>query len=261
VTSELKLFGDLLVQLWMSHQRPWNYRSAEANEIYRDIGDLYPSFVRREDLEAFLPTANNLVSDFAAGRKFLYLDPCQGQPTFVPVVSLRCDFSLLEPEVRFRIGLFMRHDNEVKSIGLRFESPEGDGDGIHDYYHAQYITSFYSGAPLKGAPPWLPTSQPAMTLEADGPIGLMLSLLMSLYGLKHLAQLALALTGDLSLYVNDFAPHYWLVQSTQDHFKYKTWKSPDRFKTRAEARHRGCTIASIDAATFRAEDGRARHFD
>ncbi len=261
MTSELKLFGDLLYQLWMSCERPWNYTNGEADEVYREIGDLYPSFQRREELEAFLPSAARPTSDFASTRRFLYLNPCNGQPTFVPVLSLKCDFSRPEPEVHLRVGLFLRYENEVRAIGLRLESPEGEGGGIHDYYHAQYITHFYDGAPLKGAPLWLPVAQPAMTLEADGPVGLLLSLLMSLYGLRQVSKLAIALTGDLRLYVKEFTPDHWLVQSGHGHFKYKTWKSSDRFKVRAEARHRGSTVSAIDSATYRAEDGRARLSD
>ncbi len=179
----------------------------------------------------------------------------------MPVLSLNCDFSQAEPKVHLRVGLFLRHENEVRAIGLRLESPEGEGGGIHDYYHAQYITYFYDGAPLKGAPPWLPITQPAMTLEADGPVGLLLSLLMSLYGLRHVSNLALALTGDLRPYVEEFMPDHWLVQSRHGHFKYKTWKCSDLFKARAEARHRGCTVSEIDQATYRAEDGRDRRID
>ena len=261
MTSELKLFSDLLYQLWMSHEKPWSYSNKEANEIYQEIGHLYPSFQRREDLEAFLPSVGRPASDFASNRKFLYLDPCDGQPTFVPVLSLKCDFSPPEPKVHLGVGLFLRHENQVRAIGLRLESPEGEAAGIHDYYHAQYITHFYDGVPLKGVPPWLPVTQPAMTLEADGPVGLLLSLLRSLYGLQGVSKLALALTGDLRLYVEEFTPDHWLVQSGHGHFKYKTWKSPDRFRIMAEARHAGCTVSRIDAATYRADDGRDRRFD
>lgn len=261
MTTEIKLFRNLLYQLWMTHEKPWEYRNGEANAIYREIADRYPPFGRGEEVEAFLPSAERPTIDFASTKKFLYLDPCDGQPTFVPVLSLKCDFSLAEPKVHLRIGLFMRHENEVKAIGMRLESPEGQGEGIHDYYHAQYITYFYDGAPLKGAPPWLPVTQPAMTLKADGPVGLLLSLLISLYGLQKVSGLARALTGDLPLYLREFTPDHWLVQSTQGHFKYKTWKSSDRFRDRAEARHPGCTISPIEPATYRAEDGRDRHID
>src|SRR6266853_1717555 len=173
VTSELKLFGDLLFQLWVSHEKPWAYSNGEATEIYRQIGDLYRSFERREELEAFIPSHSQPISNFASTKRFLYLNPCEGQPTFVPVLSLKCDFDRPQPEIRLRVGLFLRDQGEIRAIGLRFESPEGEDEGIHHYYHAQYITYFYDGAPLKGAPPWLPITQPAMALEADGPVGLL----------------------------------------------------------------------------------------
>jgi hypothetical protein len=260
VTSELKLFGELLHQVWSVHERPWNY-TGEAGEIFQEIADTYPPFGRSEELEHFLPSAHRLVTDFAATRRFLYLAPCNGQPMFLPVLSLKCDFSLLEPKVHLLVGLFLRHDNEVKAIGLRLESPEGEGDGIHDYYHAQYISQFWPGLPLKGAPSWLPVKQPAMTLEADGPLGLLLSLLVSLYGLRDVSRLALGLPEGLRPYVEEFTPDHWLVQSIHGHFKYKTWKSHERFKAGVDARHTGCTISPIDSATYRAEDDRPRRVD
>jgi len=261
VTSELKLFGDLLFQLWVSHEKPWAYANGDASVIYQQIGDLYRSFERREELEAFIPSHAKPSSNFASTKRFLYLNPCEGRPTFVPVLSLKCDFDRQEPEVRLRVGLFLRDVDQIRAIGLRFESPEGDDEGIHHYYHAQYITSFYEGAPLKGAPAWLPVTQPAMTLEADGPVGLLLSLLVSLYGVDHVWRLALALTGDLHTYVKEFTPDHWLVQAGPDQLKYRTWKSSDRFKLRAVGRHAGGAVTSIGPDIYRADDGRPRHVD
>ena len=261
MTSELKLFGDLLFQLWVSHEKPWAYSNGEATEIYRQIGDLYRSFERREELEAFIPSHSQPISNFASTKRFLYLNPCEGQPTFVPVLSLKCDFDRPQPEIRLRVGLFLRDQGEIRAIGLRFESPEGEDEGIHHYYHAQYITYFYDGAPLKGAPPWLPITQPAMALEADGPVGLLLSLLVSLYGVDHVGRLAVALTGDLRTYVQEFTPDHWLVNAGAGQLKYRTWKSSDRFRARTQVRHVGGAITSIDADTYRADDGRARHVD
>ncbi len=263
MTSELKLFGDLLFLLWAAHERPWAYKNGEAREIYQQISDLYPPFGRREELRAFLPSHDRPATDFALTKKFLYLNPPEGQPTFVPVLSLRCDFTSLLPEIRLRVGLFLREHGEVKSVGLRFESPEGEpeGEGVHHYYHAQFISSFYAGAPLKGVMSWLPVTQPALTLNADGPVGLLLSLLVSLYGLDHLASVVVAFTGDLRTYAAEFMPDYWLVRVGGNDLKYKTWKSADRFNTRIRERHRGGNIELSDAATYQTDDGHERRID
>lgn len=262
MTSELKLFGELLTQLWMSHRRPWDYRDGEAAAIYREIADLYPCFGRREELEAFVPSHRRLSTDFKSSRRFLYLDPCYGQPTCVPVLSVRTDFTQAPPEVRLRVGLFVRHEDRVRSIGLRFESPESGDEGIHHYYHGQFITRFYDGAPLKGVPDWLPVTQPAITLEADGPVGLLLSLLVSLYGSAHVGQVIVpALTGDLASYASAFSPEYWSVRTARGQLKYKTWKSRDGFRARMAEQHPGCGMSISDLASYRAEDGEERRVD
>lgn len=261
MTSELGLFRALLYQLWKSHPRPWDWREGVASEVYRTISHVYPSFARPEELEEFLPSDGKL-TDFALTKRFLYLEPCDGRPTFVPVLSVRCDSTLIQPEIRLQVGLFLRHGDDLRSIGLRFESPEGDAPGVHDYYHGQFITYFRNGPPLEGAPPWLPITQPALTLNSDGPVGLLLSLLVSLYGLDHVGRKILpALPGEIATYAKEFLPDHWLVHTRSGPLKYRTWKSADRFKARMEARHAGCTISPIESATYQTDDGRARHVD
>jgi hypothetical protein len=80
------------------------------------------------------------------------------------------------------------HDNDLAAIGCRFEPPEGPG--IHNYYHAQIFRAFHPGGKeLPCCPTWLPESWPAFHLKADDPVTLLVSMVISLYGLGLAGQL------------------------------------------------------------------------
>jgi len=120
--------------------------------------------------------------DCSAQRRYLFLEPADGG-AILPVLSFRYDFQRAEPELRLQVALFVPCDNGFAGIGCRFETSEGRG--AHDYCHAQFFREFHGqtpSAPLRFCPPWLPTSQPAFLLKADGPVDLMLCMIVSLYG-------------------------------------------------------------------------------
>jgi hypothetical protein len=156
-------------------------------------------------LEGLLPSAEKLNCDFIRAHKFLYLSPNPGQGTdtkltFLPVVAVRCNFSGERPEVRLNVAMaVMKADGDIRVLGFRYEAPEGSGDGLHDFYHAQLIQSFVtegahsiplnrSGADID----WIPTTQPSIPLDACCPVTLALSLLVSLYGLRYLEKVFLS---------------------------------------------------------------------
>jgi hypothetical protein len=73
-------------------------------------------------------------------------------------------------------------DGPPAAIGLRFEMPEG-ADGLHSYFHTQLCRHFRGETALfPGCPEWLPDQHPAIPVDADGPLSLLIALLKSLYG-------------------------------------------------------------------------------
>lgn len=154
-----------------------------------ELGDLYEDVVRR-----FTPaTSETVEAAFAGGSpvgglygmgQFLYLEVVQDDRPLIPVVSFSYDFSDDKEELRLRVGLVGRSsEGAAVSAGFRFETREGP-TGIHRYYHAQMISSL--GVP-KGSDPlpmdhWVPEKQPAVPLDADNPLALVVCFLVSLYG-------------------------------------------------------------------------------
>jgi hypothetical protein len=265
LNPELGLFRDLLKLLFrFSKGGPGRYGDPAAKEIFRVIGATYPPFGRVEEVQDFIPSQEKPITDFKDTGRFLYLKPGEGPPLFIPVVSLFTNFTRSIPEVRLRVGIFLLEGTEIRSIGLRFESPEGEGP--HNYYHAQFIKDFNAPVPVEKRLNWLPVTHPPIALDARGPVTLLLSLVVSLYGLEDAGKLAVAnprLGGYLkAMRCTEFTPSYWLVQSGGVGHKYKTWSASDRFRTAMRVRHgRHAQLSSSDRQTFETEDGRSRNAD
>lgn len=95
-------------------------------------------------------------------------------------------------------------EQRIVGIGLRFDvphtpamtgaveslAPEMEGEGAHDYFHAQCIVGFDRGDdPFEGIPHWLPVTQPAIPLpKSDSGTQLLLCVVLSLYGYRSLGE-------------------------------------------------------------------------
>jgi hypothetical protein len=180
------------VFLWMLSR----YRYAGPNlngsvlKIHDLVSEKYDGF-HDVELEQLLSTAD--VFNYLEHKKFLILEPVSIGGWMLPVLSFGYDFRRSHPEFRLRLALFLLEEEEGKSelraIGYRFESPEGEG--IHHYYHAQIINAFEKGSEQWRipCPRWLPTKQPAFALDACSPVTLIASMLISIYGLGFVAEL------------------------------------------------------------------------
>lgn len=82
-------------------------------------------------------------------------------------------------------------NSDIQAISIRFETDEGiprnDTIGSHDFCHAQFCHSIGRlgcATSLK----WLSESQPSIPVDAEDQISLVLCMLVSLYGGKHVLQ-------------------------------------------------------------------------
>jgi hypothetical protein len=263
--KELSLFRQLVLWLFNTNEKPWEYSDAEAREIFDQIGDAYTAFADSRQLEQCLPAKNRLVTNFRDLNRFLYLQPLGGARRVVPIMTMFCNLVGERPEVRIRLGLFLQEGTESKrmrALGLRFETPEGDGR--HNYFHAQFITEFSAGSPVHASPHWLPTREPAFLLDADSPLQLMICLLISLNGLGFLDELEQCLGGELAAYTKQihakkFAPSFWRVLLTTGalHY-YRSWVDPKEFRARMTKKHPGCRSTPILRSSFMAQPENAR---
>lgn len=182
---------------WLADRQRWTRGQSHRKALdifellfptYRPVGD---------NLEAKL-AENEPTLDLLEEGNFIYLTPVEKQGWMVPVLSIMYNFSGSKPVVRLRLALFLLDENDtLKAIGYRFETPESNVEvgekspvvGDHDYYHAQLINGFDKTTQRWQLPCelWLPTSWPAFPLDAEDPVGLIVCLLVSLYGLNYIS--------------------------------------------------------------------------
>lgn len=188
-------FHPLILSTWNFYgMQPYEFPKDVPADFWQPLLLSYPPFTEDGQLQKFLR------SDRAAQEKqrvFLYLQPMESDGKWLPILRLTCDLEGSRPRVWLRVGLFHLDPGSQLAIGFRFESPEGEGEGKHSYYHAQLITGFERDRqfyayhtdsdmfPLTK----LPTKFPALPLDAKDPVMLVLCLLLSLYGRKCLGRL------------------------------------------------------------------------
>ena len=153
--------------------------------MYDQLSDLWKPLQTPQQLDGIMKGTN---WDLSATGSFLYLEPLENMRA-IPIMTFQFDFSTSIPEVRLQLLLFLRDsDDEIVSVGYRFETPEGEGK--HDFYHVQPIKTVRTQGqdrPHEG-PDWVPDDYPTFPVDADDPVGLLISLLVSLYNLDYLAR-------------------------------------------------------------------------
>lgn len=129
-------------------------------------------------LEKELPSGN-LTWDAFVGKCFLLPCPVKSNQ-FVP--TLYVSFGGVNSGITMGHYLFGEGDDEGASFGVRYEEPHSDGDGMHDYYHAQFVNTVRDVAGDPTFTMQLPDSSPAFPLHAKDKLELFFSCLVSIYG-------------------------------------------------------------------------------
>ena len=236
MTKDLGVFRNVLLTVF-DRTKPGDYKHDRARQIYEEASRRWISFTNRDELLSYLPSTASPRTNFGTAKRFLYLEPVTEGGVFVPVLSLNCDFSRWLPEVGIRLALCFvdksSSTRELRAIGYRFESPHGPGR--HDYYHAQPIVEL-GNVRFPDCPEWFPTSQPALPLDGDGPVALVLCILASLYGMPYLYELEPQLGNTLKSYLSSLhwtnipKLKYWQVTSPSGTHWYKSRSEPEVFK-------------------------------
>jgi len=257
--TNLRNFRDILLWVFDTHEKPWEYKNNSARAIWDIIQTDGTSLnVRRAQLETLLPTDEDACKCFPP-KQYLYLAPILVGSVIVPRLWLECDFGRSIPHVSLRVELFLLHQQTINVIGYRFETPEGLG--VHNYYHLQSTenTSF----------PWIPTSQPAIALAARNPVELLFCLLISFYGRDYLEEIGRNLTFQkMPDYISDLAGFsssdpvswYWRIedQTKADHRVYETVLPETEFRQHVQANFPGWKCSSISMELYKRAPGKFR---
>lgn len=199
--KDLELLNSIVKNLYTSQKKFHELLGdARYREIFEKVSPAHPPIPSPEALSALLPSRAKPAVNFQKTRQFLYLEPPERfgpSCTAIPVVSIRCDFQTNEFRVRIPI-FFLNEEGELSCWGFRYEAPEGGGEGgMHDYFHAQYISSMEKGDRTE-LPAFLEAISekcPAFPLDAKCPPSLFLAAVISLYGVEYVFRDVFLATG------------------------------------------------------------------
>jgi len=184
-------FRTILTRLYQEQDRTWSPRSSrkkvpkEAQSVWDELSQYWWPPIEERELEKLLKHPDQLDLEFEK-HKVLYLPPLKKGGVFVPAMSMNCVINDDVEDIKIRVMLVRRdgESNQLQGIGFRLESPEGEGEDRHDFYHAQLIAGFRKEKDIKSIS-WLPDSQPSFPILARCPITMILSLLITLYGKNY----------------------------------------------------------------------------
>ena len=187
--------ADILSKFLSSNERnegPLATLREQVNETYRPIP------VDANGLIGLL--GGNSELGLKNQNRFLILEPISDR-VMLPLLTLETSNGW----VNFRAYVLLAMLDQcavLQSLAIRFETDEGDPQpnglpGSHDFCHAQLCRNINSTT--RGTTPnWLPESQPSFPLDAEDQVGLVLCMLTTLYGGRHVVE-RLNTSGDRSL--------------------------------------------------------------
>lgn len=206
---ELDLLGEVLKVL---HDQERAKREEVGGDLVSALrAQVLPKYPQLEDrvLDSALPSGKNPRGSFQKTGRYLYLEPLQRGGRALPLLDVEHDFRGSPPKLGLRLMLFLLSGGKLRSIGFRFESP-GNSGTTHGYWHVQLLSTLESprrrrrpgpehpeGALDLGALAWLPETQPALPLPTSSPVGLLLCLVISLYGPEIYGRLRQGVRFDL----------------------------------------------------------------
>lgn len=176
----LRVLCEIQRSAWIDQELKWKLNEEALSTFSWLRGPWRP--IGESEIDALFADSRELKADFPK-RAVLYLPPLQREREFLPVLSLCCDLSDAKTDFKVRVML-VRGFQGLKPYGVGFRLETPHGEGRHDYYHAQPVRDL-GWPPAVECPSWFPVKEPSFPLLARSPVGLMLCLLLSLYGLKY----------------------------------------------------------------------------
>lgn len=187
--DELKLFKQITLAICGDYHRGRNVKD-QSRRIIEQSAVTYPP-LDKQNVNTLLIAGRKSFDSLVKGpAHFIYLKPIMDHSWLVPIMAFKYHIEDDTVEASIRLTLMMEVDGLLKAIGYRYET----GKGKHDYCHVQHIREFDTSRPIP-TEKWIPEGSPAIPVDAGGPVGLLICVLGSLYGLEYVTQL----TGQVDL--------------------------------------------------------------
>ena len=184
--SDGHLVGQLLLKLAEEGANDWletesTFRTKLLSRLHDADWAPNPYYVKKMKLPSrFGRKCVNLFRENGP-RTFIPLRPIV-EDGILPYLSVVADRTLSEFRLLLLVFMEEAQNGPLRSIGLRFESPEGKGK--HNYWHVQLTSSFEQngGQRHPSTPSWLPSSTPAIPMDASSAATCVVALAVALYG-------------------------------------------------------------------------------
>ena len=186
--SDGRLVGQLLLKLAEEGKKDGTpkelgVRTRLRDRLEKDGWAPIPYDAKRQQLQArFGMSSVNLFGENCAST-FIPLRPVVKGDPILPYLSVVANQTLSVFRLLLLVFVEEERNKPLRSVGFRFESPEGNG-GKHDYWHVQLTSSFKQngGQRHPSTPSWLPSSTPAIPLDASSAPSCVVALAVALYG-------------------------------------------------------------------------------
>lgn len=188
---------DILSKFLRRHERYDVTFAKLEDQVYKKYK---PSPIEVQGLEGLLRTNSDL--ELRDQRQFLFLEPIDKK--ILPLLTLKTS-NQWDHFRAYVLLTMLDEDEDLQALAIRFETDEGvpQANGVtgsHDFCHAQLCRRI-NDTTRATTPCWLPESQPSLPLDAEDQIGLVLCILISIYGGRYVAE-RLYKSGD-----RDLLPH------------------------------------------------------
>lgn len=188
MSSDGHLIGQLLLKLAEDGekdgtQKELTVRTRLRARLEKDGWTPIPYDAKRQKLQdRFGKSPVNLFEENNAST-FIPLKPAVKGNPILPYLSVVANETLEVFRLLLLVFVEEERNEPLRSVGFRFESPEGEG-GRHDYWHVQLASSFEQngGQQHPSTPAWLPSSTPAIPLDASSAPSCVVALAVALYG-------------------------------------------------------------------------------
>ena len=186
---------DILSKFLSKHERNNGHLTKLEDQVYEKYK---PSPVEVHGLYGLLRASSEL--ELRDQSRFLLLEPIVDK-MILPLLTLKTSNRWVSFRAYVLLTMLDQYE-ALQALAIRFETDEGvpqanGGTGLHDFCHAQ-LCRYINDKTRATTQSWLPDSQPSLPLDADDQIGLVLCMLTSLYGSRHVVE-RLNTTGDKDL--------------------------------------------------------------
>ncbi len=203
-SKDLEILAQLLKRIYQLQDKHWRnginlngeHIDEQTNANFKLLVNRVCKPIGESELDTLITQSMERSQQLSISN--LFLPPLSQDEDFVPVLSIKYDFTQVNPTMRLCVNMFSFCNLEKKTekkplvFGFRFEIDHAKSN--HDYCHSQLTRTFIMeknsphvrrqeiASPISSLPAWVPESTPCLIVPACCPVSLLFCMLISFYG-------------------------------------------------------------------------------